>query len=180
MMGATLPFAAHCAKGHDRIDFTDRDLFTRHMKGEHKATSPTLRAVKAAPWKAPKAPTDNAKLAAVLVAAGDVVTDVSGVDGFVGPGSYRWDDETPTPPLEVLPSNVRPILAGAVARGERWGVNVAGHGVVHLSVGRTRTEQAQLTIRDGKVQATETRLAAGTEHTTQATLAEVKREFPAA
>jgi hypothetical protein len=31
-----LPFTAHCAHGHDRIDFTDRELFTAHMTGAHK------------------------------------------------------------------------------------------------------------------------------------------------
>ena len=36
-MMALLTFSAHCAKGHDRIDFTDREAFEAHMTGEHKA-----------------------------------------------------------------------------------------------------------------------------------------------
>lgn len=31
-----LAFTAHCAQGHDRIDFTDRELFDAHMTEEHK------------------------------------------------------------------------------------------------------------------------------------------------
>jgi hypothetical protein len=33
----TLSFSAHCARGHERIEFTDRAAFEAHMIGVHKA-----------------------------------------------------------------------------------------------------------------------------------------------
>lgn len=32
-----LAFTAHCQRGHDRVDFTDRAAFERHMRQTHKA-----------------------------------------------------------------------------------------------------------------------------------------------
>jgi hypothetical protein len=34
-MMAHLTFSAHCAKGHDRIEFTDREAFEAHMTRAH-------------------------------------------------------------------------------------------------------------------------------------------------
>ena len=34
---STLTFRAHCARDHDRVDFTDRAEFEQHMTTEHRA-----------------------------------------------------------------------------------------------------------------------------------------------
>jgi hypothetical protein len=84
MMG--LPFSASCQRGHDRIEFTEREPFERHMTEVHKARKLTTGGrggmfdTKAAhgfsagkfepyPWAAPKAPKDTRKLSAVLAKA---------------------------------------------------------------------------------------------------------------
>ena len=36
-----LPFSAHCQRGHDRVDFTDRAAFEQHMMKTHKARKHT-------------------------------------------------------------------------------------------------------------------------------------------
>lgn len=38
-----LPFSAHCQRGHDRVDFTDRAAFEQHMTKTHKARKPAAR-----------------------------------------------------------------------------------------------------------------------------------------
>ena len=52
-----ISFTAHCARNHDRVDFTDPTEFERHMTTEHKKRKLTTRATTTAkprPWKAPK------------------------------------------------------------------------------------------------------------------------------
>jgi hypothetical protein len=88
-----LPFTASCQRGHDPIEFTEREPFERHMTQEHKAHrlatggrgftgdyGSEFGSLKAAhgfsagkfepyPWAAPKAPKDTRKLSAVLARA---------------------------------------------------------------------------------------------------------------
>jgi hypothetical protein len=197
-----LPFTASCQRGHDLIEFTEREPFERHMTEVHKARKLTTGGrggmfdTKAAhgfsagkfepyPWAAPKAPKDTRNLAAVLVAAGDDVTDVSGVPGFVSEGVFRYDKPEDGPaPLESLPATVRPIVAGAVARGEMWLVSVNARGGVRVEVGRKAADGqpeawARLTIVGGKVSRTELRTAES-QCMRAAKITDVKRLFQAA
>lgn len=69
---ARLSFRAHCAKGHDRIDFTDPATFEEHMVKGHRTRRLSMPwDGKPRPWKAPRAPRDTSKLTAVLVKASD-------------------------------------------------------------------------------------------------------------
>jgi len=65
-------FTAHCARDHDRVDFTDPKAFEAHCTTVHKARKiagggPAWCSPKPHAWKAPKAPTDTVKLTAALV-----------------------------------------------------------------------------------------------------------------
>lgn len=165
--------------------FTDPAAFERHMAehGRRKIGLPDRG--KPYPWKAPKAPEDASKLAAVLVAAGADVTDVSGVPGFVSEGVFRYDKPEDGPaPLESLPATVRTIVAGAVARGEMWLVSVNARGGVRVEVGRKAADGqpeawARLTIVGGKVSRTELRTAES-PYMRAAKITDVKRLFQAA
>jgi hypothetical protein len=67
---ATLTFTAHCAKGHDRVEFTDRVEFETHMRAEHKARVPSRPAwinPNPHPWVAAR-PDSAAKCAEKLAA----------------------------------------------------------------------------------------------------------------
>lgn len=67
---STIAFRAHCARQHDRVDFTDPAAFESHMTTEHGKRKPTTRAnAKPRPWTAPEAPADTRRLTAVLVKA---------------------------------------------------------------------------------------------------------------
>ena len=165
--------------------FTDRAAFERHMAehGRRKIGLPDQG--KPYPWKAPKAPKDASRLAAVLAAAGGDVTDVSGVPGFVSEGVFRYDKPEDGPaPLESLPASVRPIVAGAVARGEMWLVSVKPSGVTHVEVARMgddgqRDAWARLTIFRGRVSSTEL-AELDNPYLRSAKITDVKRLFQAA
>jgi len=65
-------FTAHCARDHDRVDFTDPKAFEAHCTTVHKARKigrPGIANPNPIPWKAPKAPATTEKLTAVLVKA---------------------------------------------------------------------------------------------------------------
>jgi hypothetical protein len=72
-----LPFSASCQRGHDRIEFTEREPFERHMIQVHKARKPSAtRPLPQRPGGLPatylhpsKAPKDTRKLSAVLAKA---------------------------------------------------------------------------------------------------------------
>jgi len=63
-------FTAHCARDHDRVDFTDPKAFEAHCTTVHKARKIGRPGIaNPIPWKAPKAPATTEKLTAVLVKA---------------------------------------------------------------------------------------------------------------
>lgn len=73
----------------------------------------------------------------MLVAHAEHVADV-GTTGAPAEGLWRWDREgADTVPIDALPRNVRPILEGAIARGEAWLVKIDGPGI-NVQAGRGR------------------------------------------
>lgn len=94
---ASLSFAAHCQRDHDRIDFTDRAVFEAHMTKVHKARRPAMGLPDAArPGGLPSsylrrkpAPKTSAALTKVLHAA-----TASGKSGYPGWGPFAgvYDD----------------------------------------------------------------------------------------
>lgn len=99
-----ISFTAHCARGHDRVEFTDPLEFERHMTGTHKARKPSygmpdtprqggLPNRYLRPAKAPK---NTRKLSAVLEkAAGELVRHGRGVGVAPMVADWHTDDLVP-------------------------------------------------------------------------------------
>ena len=170
-------FSAHCARDHDRVDFTDPTAFEAHMLETHgrkplvpggrvpswrynettRKGAPGMaggRILEPWPWKAPKAPADATDLARVLSQyAGETygTADVE-TDDAIPDGLWRFDREHDGPvPAHALPANVRPILEGAMARGEMWLLSVDGPRV-RLEVGRKQLVNAAPVTVAGKIE----------------------------
>jgi hypothetical protein len=84
-----LPFTASCQRGHDLIEFTEREPFERHMTEVHKARKPNVGGASPAtcdrkapgitdgkidkpyPWKAPNRTPGGIERVAQRIAAGE-------------------------------------------------------------------------------------------------------------
>ena len=109
---AQLTFTAHCAKGHDRLEFTDRAAFEAHMKGAHGKrklapggasvtysnpkgkAAPGWRAGKPeepTPWKAPRPTAGGLEKVARDLTAGKYDLQIHD-----GSPKYSWGTRTET------------------------------------------------------------------------------------
>lgn len=125
----SISFRAHCARDHDRQDFTDPAAFEQHMTGEHKARKlqpggavtvqdhrgrhETIRRAapgwsggkiaKPYPWTAPKPSPGGLEKVAAAIAAGEYTCAVSRDGGWDYAGAVE-DAELPV--TELRPGDV--------------------------------------------------------------------------